>query len=68
MKSPWKKISSTQKYKNSWIRVREDNVFRPDGSKGIYGVVETTGSSAIVALTKTNDLYLIKQFFLECYF
>ncbi len=61
MKSPWKRISSTQKYKNKWLRVREDTVFRPDGTKGIYGVVETSGSSAIVALTKKNEINLIKQ-------
>lgn len=61
MKSTWKKISSAQKYRNKWLRVREDKVIRPDGTKGIYGVVETSGSSAIVALTKKNEIYLIKQ-------
>jgi 8-oxo-dGTP pyrophosphatase MutT (NUDIX family) len=27
-------------YENKWLRVREDTVRRPDGSQGIYGVVE----------------------------
>ncbi len=69
MKSPWKKISSTQKYKNPWIRVREDKVIRPDGTNGIYGVVDLTGSSAVVALTENNKVFLIRQwrYPLSCY-
>ena len=27
-------------YENRWMRVREDTIRRPDGSSGIYGVVE----------------------------
>src|SRR2546423_8910758 len=38
-KSPWKTIASKQIYDNPWIAVREDQVIRPDGEPGIYGVV-----------------------------
>ncbi len=61
MRSPWKKISSTEKYKNAWIRVREDKVIRPDGKKGIYGVVELGSSAGVVAVTARNEVYLIKE-------
>jgi hypothetical protein len=38
--NPWKTLSSHMVYDNPWIRVREDQVLRPDGLPGIYGVVE----------------------------
>lgn len=38
--NPWTTRSSRLVYENPWIRVREDAVTRPDGTPGIYGVVE----------------------------
>lgn len=38
--NPWTTLSSRLVYENSWIRLREDQVLRPDGQPGIYGVVE----------------------------
>ena len=38
--NPWRRERSRQVYANPWIRVREDEVLRPDGRPGIYGVVE----------------------------
>lgn len=46
-------------YENPWIRVREDNVVRPDGSDGLYGVVETGGASFIIALDDENRVLLV---------
>lgn len=37
---PWLTRSTREVYANPWIRVREDQVTRPDGAPGIYGVVE----------------------------
>jgi 8-oxo-dGTP pyrophosphatase MutT (NUDIX family) len=37
--NPWTTRSSRVVYENPWIRVREDDVLRPDGKPGIYGVV-----------------------------
>lgn len=61
MKNTWQKKKSRIVYKNKWIRVREDSIIRPSGSKGIYGVVQTSGSSAIAALNKKKEIILIKQ-------
>jgi 8-oxo-dGTP pyrophosphatase MutT (NUDIX family) len=61
-KNPWKKIDSRVVYKNDWITVREDNVIRPDGGKGIYGVVETRIATGVVAVTESNEIYLVGQF------
>lgn len=36
---PWTTTASRLVYSNPWISVREDDVVRPDGSPGIYGVV-----------------------------
>ncbi|MBA4078861.1 MAG: DNA mismatch repair protein MutT, partial [Cyanobacteria bacterium PR.023] len=37
--NPWKTISQSVVYENPWIKVQEDQVIRPDGLDGIYGVV-----------------------------
>lgn len=62
MKNPWKKISSKTVYKNPWIKVREDVVVRPDGRRGIYGVIENGPSVFIVPLTEKQETYLVGQF------
>ena len=36
---PWIRRSRTTAYENAWIQVHHDEVARPDGSAGIYGVV-----------------------------
>ena len=36
---PWVRRSRATVYENAWIQVHHDEVTRPDGSPGIYGVV-----------------------------
>ena len=60
--NPWKTLSSRRIYENPWIRVREDQVLRPDGSPGIYGVVETKIATGVVALTERQEVYLVGQY------
>lgn len=38
--NPWQTVSTRETYANPWIRVREDQVIKPTGGPGIYGVVE----------------------------
>jgi 8-oxo-dGTP pyrophosphatase MutT (NUDIX family) len=59
--SPWKTVSSRTAYQNPWIRVREDQVIRPDGKPGIYGVVEIRPSVGIVALNARDEVVLVGQ-------
>lgn len=61
MKNPWKRLSSRTVYQNPWIKVREDRVIRPDEKKGIYGVIVVNDSVATVAVTKKQEIFLIKQ-------
>lgn len=54
-------MSSRIAYENQWIRVREDQVIRPDGDAGIYGVVEIPLSVGIVALDERDEIALVGQ-------
>lgn len=60
-KNPWKTISSRKVYENPWLSVREDKVIRPDGKRGIYGVVE--GRHFVEIIPKIdNHFFLIEQY------
>ena len=60
--NPIKTLSSKVVYENPWIRVREDAIIRPDGSEGIYGVIDSKNSVAIVALNDKDEVYVIRSF------
>lgn len=59
--NPWKTLSQRRIYENPWFRVREDQVIRPDGTRGIYGVVEMPPSVGIVALDEKQEVQLVGQ-------
>jgi 8-oxo-dGTP pyrophosphatase MutT (NUDIX family) len=61
VQNPWKTLSSRTAYENAWLRVREDQVIRPDGNPGIYGVVEIRPSVGIVALNEHDEIVLVGQ-------
>ena len=48
-------------YRNRWLRVREDDIERSDGSKGIYGVVEKD-DCAVILPVDGEFIYLVEQF------
>ena len=59
--NPWTTLASRIVYANSWLRLREDTVIRPDGQEGIYGVVEMRPSVGIVALNDIDEVALVTQ-------
>ena len=59
---PWKIKKSVVKYKNPWIKVREDKVIRPDGKSGIFGVVEMVPGVSILPLDNHGYVYLVKEY------
>lgn len=59
---PWKIKGSQVKYKNPWISVREDQVIRPDGKDGIFGVVEIVAGVSVLPLDDNGFVYLTKEF------
>lgn len=59
---PWVVRGTREVYANPWIRVREDDVLRPDGSPGIYGVVELrTRCLGAVPLLSDGSTMLVGQ-------
>ncbi|WP_020502245.1 NUDIX domain-containing protein [Sciscionella marina] len=56
-----KQLGSTQVYANSWMTVREDRIERPDGSNGIYGVVDKP-HYALVIPYEDEYFHLVEQF------
>ena len=62
MKNPWKTCSSRIVYENPWLKLREDQVIRPDGKPGIYSVLEKSAATAVVAVDDTGYVWLVGQF------
>ena len=60
--NPWTTLSTREIYANEWLRLREDQVVRPDGAQGIYGVIETRKATGVVALTPEREVYLVGQY------
>ena len=54
-------LSSREVYRNHWMRVREDEILRSNGKKGIYGVVDKD-ESAIVLPIDGDRIWLVEQF------
>lgn len=54
-------ISTRPVYANAWMTVREDGIRRPDGSEGIYGVVDKP-TAAVVIPRDGDRLHLVEQF------
>ncbi|HEV2798862.1 MAG TPA: NUDIX hydrolase [Pyrinomonadaceae bacterium] len=61
-KNPWTLISTKQIYDNNWISVREDSVVRPDGERGIYGVVHFKNIAIGVLAVEDDFIYLVGQY------
>ena len=56
----WRTTSTRTAYENPWIRVREDEVVRPDGEPGLYGVVEVRQPAVfVVAMTEADEVVLV---------
>jgi len=61
--SPWQTVKRTEVYSNPWIRLEQHDVIRPDGAKGIYGLVDPTHRAlGVVALDENNQIYLVGQY------
>lgn len=62
MPKGWKKINSKLVYSNSWIKIHEDIVVRPDDKKGIYAFLEKPAGNFIIALDKDSSIYFINEY------
>ncbi|PKF49906.1 NUDIX domain-containing protein [Enterovibrio nigricans] len=57
----FKTIRSKVVYKNKWMSVREDDIARPSGEKGIYGVVDKPDCAVILAVDE-GRIHLVQQY------
>jgi len=59
---PWRRTARRIAYENPWITVWHDDVVRPDGGPGIYGVVHfRTVAAGIVAIDADDRVLLVGQ-------
>jgi len=60
-----KTLSTREVYRNPWMRLREDEIERDNGTRGIYGVVDKDDCAIIIPLDAASDgdhVYLVEQF------
>jgi 8-oxo-dGTP pyrophosphatase MutT (NUDIX family) len=61
--NPWTTLSSRSVYENPWIHVREDQVLRPDGVPGIYGVVHFKNRAVgVLPVDDRGRIWLVGQY------
>ncbi|MDQ6678113.1 MAG: NUDIX hydrolase [Acidobacteriota bacterium] len=58
----WTTLTQRIAYENAWIRVREDRFIQPDGSTGLYGVVEIRPSVGVIARNGRGEIALVGQY------
>jgi ADP-ribose pyrophosphatase len=59
---PFTTLSTQTTYENPWIRVEHQEVLRPDGQPGVYGIVHFTNRAiAVLPIEENGDTYLIGQ-------
>lgn len=56
-----RQISSRIVYQNQWMTLREDQIQRPDGSRGIYSVVDKPDFALIIP-TENDGFHLVDQY------
>lgn len=54
-------LSTREVYRNRWLSLREDEIRRPDGSGGIYSVVDKP-DFALVIPAERDGFHLVEQF------
>ncbi len=58
----WKRLSKQVVYDNPWIQVSHEEVQRPNGTDGIYGLVHFKGRAlGVVAIDEEGYTWLVRQ-------
>ena len=58
---PIRTLSSREVYRNHWLRLREDEVERSNGTRGIYGVIDKDDCALIIPIDG-DQVWLVEQF------
>ncbi|MEC3976908.1 NUDIX hydrolase [Amycolatopsis sp. H20-H5] len=56
-----RQLSTRLVYENPWLSVREDRIERPDGSAGIYSVVDRPDYAVVIA-SENDGFHLVDQY------
>ncbi|WP_197376583.1 NUDIX domain-containing protein [Mycolicibacterium baixiangningiae] len=56
-----RRVASREVYRNDWLTLREDDIQRPDGSDGIYAVVDKPNYALVIACDG-DRLRLVEQY------
>lgn len=56
----WITKSSKIVYKNSRFSIREDQIVRPNGTNGVYHVMDRPSVVVIIPITADKEIYLIR--------
>jgi 8-oxo-dGDP phosphatase len=56
-----RQVTTREVYRNRWLSLREDETLRPDGSRGIYSVVDKP-DFALVIPTEAGGFHLVEQY------
>ncbi len=59
---PWKTLNSRIVYENSWVTITEDEVTRPDGSPGIYTIMDVKDGVLLIAEDADRNVYIMEAY------
>ncbi len=61
--NPWRRVSRRVAYQNPWVEILHDDVVRPDGQPGVYGVVHFRHLAiGVVPLDAEGRVLLVGQY------
>ena len=58
----YRTLGSREIYRNRWLRLREDEIVRADGTPGRYSVVEKADFALVVPLHEDGSFTLVEQY------
>ncbi len=59
---PWTTLNSHVAYENPWITVLEDEVTRPDGSPGMYTIVDVKDGVLLIAEDADTNVHIMEAY------
>ena len=58
----YRTLSTREVYRSRWMRLREDEIVRADGSAGLYGVLEKPDFAIVIPRHDDGSFTLVEQF------
>ncbi len=58
----YRTLASREVYRSRWMRLREDEILRADGTPGLYGVLEKPDFALVIPLHEDGSFTLVEQY------